>query len=46
MFLNNSNIKQSWFRTKFADSYAGNITISQLNANGYVEINTAYVLRY
>ena len=42
MFLNNSNIKQSWFRTKFADSYAGNITISQLNANGLVEIKTAY----
>lgn len=42
MFLNNSNIKQSWFRTKFADSYGGNITISQLNANGLVEIKTAY----
>lgn len=42
MFLNNSNIKQSWFRTKFADLYAGNITISQLNANGLVEIKTAY----
>jgi hypothetical protein len=42
MFLNNSNIKQSWFRTEFADSYAGNITISQLNANGLVEIKTAY----
>lgn len=42
MFLNNSNIKQSWFRTKFADSYAGNITISQLNANGLVESKTAY----
>lgn len=42
MFLNNSNIKQSWFRTKFADPCAGNITISQLNANGLVEIKTAY----
>lgn len=42
MFLNNSNIKQSWFRTKFADSYAGNITISELNSNGVVESKTSY----
>ena len=42
MFLNNSNIKQSWFRTKFADSYAGNITISELNSNGVVQYKTVY----
>lgn len=42
MFLNNSNIKQSWFRTEFAKSSGGNITISQLNANGLVEFETAY----
>lgn len=42
MFLNNSNIKQPWLRTEFADSYTGNITISRLNANGLVEIKTAY----
>ena len=42
MFLNNSNIKQLWFRTKFADSYAGNITISELNSNGVVQYKTVY----
>ena len=46
MFLNNSNIKQSWFRTEFAKSSGGNITISQLNANGLVEFETAYGLGY
>ena len=42
MFLNNSNVKQQWYRTKFADSYAGNITISELNSNGVVQYKTAY----
>ena len=46
MFLNNSNIKQSWFRTKFADSYAGNITISELNSDGVVRQKTSYGLGY
>lgn len=46
MFLNNSNIKQSWFRTKFADSYAGNITISELTSNGVVRQKTSYGLGY
>jgi hypothetical protein len=46
MFLNNSNIKQSWVRTEFAKSSGGNITISQLNANGLVEFETAYGLGY
>ena len=44
MFLNNSNIKQSWFRTKFADSYAGNITISELTPDGVVRKKTSYGL--
>lgn len=42
MLLNNSNVKQQWYRTKFADSYAGNITISELNSNGIVEGKTSY----
>lgn len=42
MLLNNSNVKQQWYRTKFADSYAGNITISELNSNGVVQYKTAY----
>lgn len=42
MLLNNSNVKQQWYRTKFADSYAGNITISELNSNGVVEKKTSY----
>lgn len=42
MLLNNSNVKQQWYRTKFADSYAGNITISELNSNGVVESKTSY----
>lgn len=42
MLLNNSNVKQLWYRTKFADSYAGNITISELNSNGVVERKTSY----
>lgn len=42
MLLNNSNVKQQWYRTKFADSYAGNITISELNSNGVVERKTSY----
>lgn len=42
MLLNNSNVKQQWCRTKFADSYAGNITISELNSNGVVQYKTAY----
>lgn len=42
MLLNNSNVKQQWYRTKFADSYAGNITISELNSNGVVESKTFY----
>lgn len=46
MFLNNSNIKQSWFRTKFADSFAGNITISELNPDGVVRKKTSYGLGY
>ena len=46
MFLNNSNIKQSWFRTKFADSYAGNITISKLTPDGVVRKKTSYGLGY
>lgn len=46
MFLNNSNIKQSWFRTEFADSYAGNITISELTPDGVVRIKTSYGLGY
>lgn len=46
MFLNNSNIKQSWFRTKFADSYAGNITISELTPDGVVRNKTSYGLGY
>lgn len=46
MFLNNSNIKQSWFRTKFADSFAGNITISELNSDGVVRKKTSYGLGY
>lgn len=46
MFLNNSNIKQSWFRTKFADSFAGNITISELNPDGVVRKKTGYGLGY
>lgn len=46
MFLNNSNIKQSWFRTKFADSYAGNITISELTPDGVVQKKTSYGLGY
>lgn len=46
IFLNNSNIKQSWFRTKFADSYAGNITISELNSDGVVRQKTSYGLGY
>lgn len=46
MFLNNSNIKQSWFRTKFADSYAGNITISELTSGGVVRQKTSYGLGY
>lgn len=46
MFLNNSNIKQSWFRTKFADSYAGNITISELTSDGVVRQKTSYGLGY
>lgn len=46
MFLNNSNIKQSWFRTKFADSYAGNITISELTPDGVVRQKTSYGLGY
>ena len=46
MFLNNSNIKQSWFRTKFADSYAGNITISELTPDGVVRKKTSYGLGY
>lgn len=46
MFLNNSNIKQSWFRTKFADSYAGNITISELTSDGVVRKKTSYGLGY
>lgn len=46
MFLNNSNIKQAWFRTKFADSFAGNITISELNPDGVVRKKTSYGLGY
>lgn len=46
MFLNNSNIKQSWFRTKFADLYAGNITISELTPDGVVRKKTSYGLGY
>ena len=46
MFLNNSNIKQSWFRTKFADSFAGNITMSELNPDGVVRKKTSYGLGY
>ena len=46
MFLNNSNIKQSWFRTKFADSYAGNIAISELTPDGVVRKKTSYGLGY
>lgn len=46
MFLNNSNIKQSWFRTNFADSYAGNITISELTPDGVVRKKTSYGLGY
>lgn len=46
MFFNNSNIKQSWFRTKFADSYAGNITISELTSDGVVRQKTSYGLGY
>lgn len=46
MFLNNSNIKQSWFRTKFADSYTGNITISELTPDGVVRKKTSYGLGY
>lgn len=46
MFLNNSNIKQSWFRTEFADSYAGNITISELTPDGVVRKKTSYGLGY
>lgn len=46
MFLNNSNIKQSWFRTKFADSYAGNITIYELTPDGVVRKKTSYGLGY
>lgn len=46
MFLNNSNIKQSWFRTKFADSYAGNITISELTSDGVLRQKTSYGLGY
>lgn len=46
MFLNNSNIKQSWLRTKFADSYAGNITISELTPDGVVRKKTSYGLGY
>jgi hypothetical protein len=46
MFLNNSNIKQSWFRTKFADSYDGNITISELTPDGVVRKKTSYGLGY
>jgi hypothetical protein len=46
MFLNNSNIKQSWFRTNFADSYAGNITISELTSDGVVRQKTSYGLGY
>lgn len=42
MLLNNSNLKQLWYRTKFADSYSGNITISELNSNGVVENKTSY----
>lgn len=42
MLLNNSNVKQQWYRTKFADSYAGNITISELNSNEVVQYKTAY----
>lgn len=45
-FLNNSNIKQSWFRTEFADSYAGNITISELTPDGVVRKKTSYGLGY
>ena len=44
MFLNNSNVKQQWYRTKFADSYAGNITISELTSNGVVRQKTSYGL--
>lgn len=46
MFLNNSNTKQSWFRTKFADSFAGNITISELESDGVVRQKTSYGLGY
>jgi hypothetical protein len=46
MFFNNSNIKQSWFRTSFADSYAGNITISELTSDGVVRQKTSYGLGY
>lgn len=46
MFLNNSNVKQQWYRTKFADSYAGNITISELTSNGVVRQKTSYGLGY
>lgn len=46
MFFNNSNIKQSWFRTNFADSYAGNITISELTSDGVVRQKTSYGLGY
>lgn len=46
MFLNNSNVKQQWYRTKFADSYAGNITISKLTSNGVVRQKTSYGLGY
>ena len=42
MLLNNSSVKQQWYRTKFADSYAGNITISELNSNGVVQYKTVY----
>lgn len=46
MFLNNSNVKQQWYRTKFADSYAGNITISELTPDGVVRKKTSYGLGY
>lgn len=46
MLLNNSNVKQQWYRTKFADSYAGNITISELTPDGVVRKKTSYGLGY
>ena len=46
MFFNNSNVKQQWYRTKFADSYAGNITMSELTSNGVVRQKTSYGLGY